>query len=109
MIDTTTFWTVTILLGAGTFLIRFSFLGILGGRNLPEWLLLHLKYVAVAVFPALITPLVLWPPATGGEPDAPRLIAACAAFAAGLRFSAAGAILAGMAVLYFSQYLLTLV
>lgn len=35
MISDTQFWTVTILLGIGTFLIRFSFLGLLGGANCP--------------------------------------------------------------------------
>ncbi|MDH3264650.1 MAG: AzlD domain-containing protein, partial [Paracoccaceae bacterium] len=43
MIAPGVFWTVTILLGVGTFLIRFSFLGILGGRELPEWMRLHLR------------------------------------------------------------------
>ncbi|MGR3757847.1 MAG: AzlD domain-containing protein [Tranquillimonas sp.] len=107
MIGTTAFWTLTVLLGLGTFLIRFSFLGFLGGRRLPDWLMLHLRYVAVAVFPALVTPLVLWPPATGGVPDPARLIAALAAFAAGLRYSVLGAILAGMATLYALQFLLS--
>lgn len=106
MIGTAAFWTLTVLLGLGTFLIRFSFLGFLGRRRLPDWLMLHLRYVAVAVFPALVTPLVLWPPATDGVPDPARLIAALAAFAAGLRFSVLGAILAGMATLYALQFLL---
>jgi len=37
----------------------------------------------VAVIPALVAPLVLWPTATGGEPDATRLAAAAATFAVG--------------------------
>lgn len=106
MIDTTTFWTVTILMAIGTFLIRFSFLGILGGRELPAWLMLHLKYVAVAVFPALITPMVIWPDATGGAIDPARLIAAAAAFLIGWRFSVYGAIFAGMGTLYLMQFIL---
>lgn len=106
MIGDATFWTLTLLLGAGTFLIRFSFLGFLGGRELPGWLLLHLRYVAVAVFPALVVPLVLWPEATGGQTDPVRVLAALAALAVGLRFSVVGAILAGMAALYAGQYLL---
>ena len=87
-----TFWIVTIGLGIGTFLIRFSFLGLMGGRDLPDWALLHLKYVGAAVFPALITPLVLWPEATGGVTDPVRLIAAGAAFVAGMRVSVIAAI-----------------
>ncbi|WP_212523347.1 AzlD domain-containing protein [Actibacterium sp. MT2.3-13A] len=106
MIERDIFWTVTVLLGIGTFLIRFSFLGLMGRRSLPPWALVHLRYVAVAVFPALITPLVLWPPATGGETDPARLMAAGAAFVVGVRFNVIGAIAAGMATLYLSQYLL---
>ncbi|MGC9371257.1 MAG: AzlD domain-containing protein [Paracoccaceae bacterium] len=106
MIERDIFWTVTVLLGIGTFLIRFSFLGLMGRRNLPPWALVHLRYVAVAVFPALITPLVLWPPATGGETDPARLLAAGAAFAVGIRFNVIGAIAAGMATLYAAQFLL---
>lgn len=100
-----TFWTVTIGLGIGTFLIRFSFLGLMGGRALPEWALLHLKYVGAAVFPALITPLVLWPEATGGVTDPVRLIAAAAAFVAGMRVSVIAAIIAGMGTLYALEFL----
>ena len=66
MISQQLFWTVTILLGIGTFLIRFSFLGILGDRGMPDWVMAHLRYTAVAVFPALVTPMVLWPEVTGG-------------------------------------------
>ncbi len=106
MIDTTQFWALTVLLGLGTFLIRFSFLGLLGGRKLPDWALLHLRYTGVAVFPALVTPLVLWPEATGGMPDPIRIIAAIAAFLTGLRGSVIGAILAGMGTLYALQFLI---
>ncbi|MEX5729541.1 branched-subunit amino acid transport protein [Rhodovulum iodosum] len=103
MISDTAFWGLTLGLGVGTFLIRFSFLGILGGRQLPDWALLHLKYVGVAVFPALVTPLVLWPEATGGAFEPARLIAALAALVAGLRTGVVGAILAGMGTLYLLQ------
>ena len=105
MIEDSTFWIVTILLGLGTFLIRFSFLGILGGRELPDWVLLHLKYVGAAMFPALVMPLALWPQATGGEPDPIRMIAALAAFLVGLRFGVISTIITGMGVLYALQYL----
>ena len=78
-----TVWTVIIFLGIGTFLIRFSFLGIIGGRKLPEWALRHLRYVPVAVLPGLIAPMVAWPQATGGEPDPARLLAAAVALLVG--------------------------
>lgn len=106
MISDGGFWTLTILLGVGTFLIRFSFLGLLGGRTLPDWALLHLKYVGVAVFPALVAPLVVWPDATGGQTDPYRLAAAISAFLVGLKFGVIWAIITGMGVLYLLQYLL---
>lgn len=105
MIDTTTFWILTILLGIGTFLIRFSFLGLLGGKTLPDWALLHLKYVGAAVFPALFMPLVIWPEATGGMTDPIRLVAAAAAFLAGLKLGVIWAIAAGMGTLYLLQFI----
>ena len=107
MMSDHTIWTVIVFLGIGTFLIRYSFLGILGGRDLPEWLLRHLRYVPVAVLPGLIAPLVVWPEATGGMPDPARLSAAVAALLIGaLLRSTLGAIFGGMAVLYLVQYLL---
>lgn len=107
MISDADFWLLTILLGLGTFLIRFSFLGIWGGKTLPDWALLHLKYVGVAVFPALVTPLVLWPAATEGQTDPARLLAAVAAFGVGLRFGVIWSIIAGMATLYALQFIFT--
>ncbi|MBY6201907.1 AzlD domain-containing protein [Maritalea mobilis] len=69
-------WGIIAALGAGTFLIRFSFLGLIGDRPLPEWLLRHLRYTPVAILPALVAPLVVWPEATGGQLDPTRLGAA---------------------------------
>ena len=66
-------WTIIVLLGVGTFLIRFSFLGLIGSRKLPEWALRHLRYTPVAVLPGLVAPLVLFPAATDGNPDPARL------------------------------------
>lgn len=105
MIDDRAFWFITICLGIGTYLIRFSFLGLLGGRSLPDWFLVHLKYVGAAIFPAMIVPLVLWPAATGGQTEPSRLLAAIFAFVVGIRFSVLGAIFAGMGSLYLLQAL----
>ena len=104
-IDTATLWTIILSLGVGTFLIRFSFLGLIGNRDLPPWVLRHLRYVAVAVMPALITPLVIWPEATHGETDPSRLSAALVAFVVGVRFnSVVSAVVSGMTTLYAMQY-----
>lgn len=79
-----TIWAVILILGAGTYLIRWSFLGALGDRPVPEWAQRILRYTAVAVLPALIAPQVVWPAATGGRPDPARLLAAGVAVAVGL-------------------------
>jgi branched-subunit amino acid transport protein len=76
-------WIIIVLLGVGTFLIRFSFLGLVGNRELPEWVLRHLRYTAVAILPAMVAPLVLWPAANGGEPDPARLAAAAVTLGVG--------------------------
>ncbi len=100
-------WGIIFALGLGTFLIRFSFLGLLGGRDLPPWLLRHLRYTAVGVMPALIAPLILWPQATGGSPDPARLGAAAAALTVGvLTKNVILSIVAGMATLYGLMFLL---
>lgn len=104
----TQIWLVVLALGLGTFLLRFSFLGLVGGRKLPDWVLRHLRYTAVAVLPALVTPLVAWPAATGGTPDPARLIAACATVAIGvaLRINVVWSILGGALVLYLGLWLI---
>ena len=100
-------WGIIVALGIGTFLIRFSFLGLLGGRELSPWLLRHLRYTAVGVMPALIAPLILWPQATGGTPDPARLAAAAAALAVGVMTkNVILSIVAGMATLYGLMFIL---
>ena len=69
-------WLIITLLGIGTYLIRFSFLGLIGARQMPDWVLRHLRYTPVALLPGLVAPLVAWPEATGGDPDPLRLTAA---------------------------------
>lgn len=107
MIDTSTIWIIIIGLGLGSFALRFSFAGLVGNRQMPEWLLRHLRYTAVAILPALVAPLVVWPAATGGEPDVPRTLAALATIITGLvtkNFFAA--IAAGAATLYGLLYVM---
>ena len=99
--DPATIWTVILGLAVGTFLIRFSFLGLVGDRPLPAWLLRLLRYTPVAVIPGLVAPLVLFPQATGGSPDPARLTAAAVAVAVGLvARNTLWAIVAGAAALY---------
>jgi branched-subunit amino acid transport protein len=101
-----TVWTVIAAMAVGTFLIRFSFIGLIGSRTLPEWVLRHLRYAPVAVIPALVTPLVLFPAAAGGSPDPARLAAAAATLAVGVATrSVLAAILAGIAALYLGLWI----
>ena len=81
------------------------FLGLIGDRPLPAWVLRHLRYTAVAVIPALVAPLVLWPPATGGEIDPARLGAAAVTLAVGLwTKNLLVSVICGVATLYSLLY-----
>lgn len=106
-IETTTLWTIIILLGLGSFGLRFVFTGLIGDRPMPEWILRHLRYTSVAFLPALVAPAVVWPAATGGQLDAPRMIAAVVTVAVGYIWkNALAAIFSGAASLYLALYLL---
>ena len=102
-----TVWLVIGVLGIGTFLIRWSFLGALGNRDMPAWVMRMLRYTPVAVLPALVAPLVVWPAATGGQMDPARMAAAAATVAVGLwTRNMIMAILAGAVTLFGLLYLL---
>lgn len=104
--DDTTIWIVIILLGLGSYGLRFFFIGIVGDRPLPPWLLRHLRYTAVAILPGLVAPLVLWPAATDGSPDPARLAAAAATILVGWKTrNVLAAIFSGAAALYLGMYI----
>ena len=106
MIDNGTLWVVIIGLGVGSFLLRFAFLGFVGDRPLPEWMLRHLRYTAVAVLPALCAPLVVYS-GEGGETEPSRLAAAVVTLVAGaLTRNVFVAIGAGAGTLQDAEYLL---
>ncbi|WP_170772626.1 AzlD domain-containing protein [Ruegeria lacuscaerulensis] len=106
-IDTTTIWIIILGLAVGSFALRFTFIGIVGDRPMPAWLLRHLRYTAVAIVPALIAPLVVWPTATEGQPDVPRMTAAAVTLAVGIvTKNVIAAIFSGAATLYGLLYLL---
>ena len=94
-------WTIIAILGVGTFLIRFSFLGLIGDRPMPSFVLRLLRFTPVAVLPGMVAPLVVWPPATGGALDPIRLCAAIVTVAVGIwTRNVLWAILAGALTLY---------
>lgn len=101
-----TIWLVIIVLGVGTFLLRWSFLGAIGARAIPAWAARALRYTAVAVLPALAAPLVVWPAATGGQPDPARMTAAAVTLIVGLwTRNILAAVVAGMVTLFGMLYL----
>lgn len=94
-------WLIIGLMAVGTFLIRFSFLGLIGDRPMPAFVLRLLRYTPVAVLPGMVAPLVLWPGATGGQTDPVRLIAAAITVLVGIwTRSALWAIGGGVATFY---------
>lgn len=106
MIDRTELWIVIIGLALGSFGLRFVFLGLVGDRAMPPAVMRHLRYTAVSVLPALVMPLVVWPTATGGEPDPVRLAAAAITLAiAMLMRNVLVAMIAGAAVLVLGAWL----
>lgn len=106
--DSVTIWAIIIGLAIGSYALRFVFIGFVGDRPMPPWLLRHLRYTAVAVLPALIAPLVVWPSATEGQPDLPRMSAAAVALVVGvISKNVLAAIFSGAATLYGLLYLLS--
>ena len=94
-------WAIIAILAVGTYLIRFSFLGLIGNRPMPPLVLRLLRYTPVAVLPAMVAPLVLFPAATDGQTDPVRLAAAAAVLVVGWwRKTALSGVLAGIVVLY---------
>lgn len=100
-------WGIILALGIGTYLIRFSFIGLIGDREYPAWILRVLRYTPVAVMPGLVAPLILWPQATDGLTDPARLAAAAATLLVGLLTrNILWAIPAGLITLYAGLYFL---
>ncbi len=79
-----TIWLIIIGLGIGTFVLRFSFLGLIGRKPMPEWVLRLLRYTPVAVIPGLMAPAVLLPNEGEALPDLPTLVAVLVTLAVGL-------------------------
>lgn len=59
MVDMTQFWPATIIIGLGTFLIRYSFILIMDKIVLPDAFHRMLRFIPAAVLSALVVPGVL--------------------------------------------------
>ncbi|HPD90882.1 MAG: AzlD domain-containing protein [Rhodobacter sp.] len=99
-LSSTTVWMVIVVLAAGTFALRFSFLGMIGGRQIPGWALRLLRYTPVAVIPGLMAPQIARPMAETGLPDPTLLGAVAVTLLVGIwRRNAIWAMLSGALVL----------
>jgi len=95
-----TLWIVIVALAIGTFGLRFSFLGLVGRKPLPDWVLRLLRYTPVAVIPGLMAPQVFLPQAGQTIPDPAQLAAVAVTLAVGVwTKNAIWAMLGGAAVL----------
>ncbi len=82
-LSTFTIWSTIIGLGIATYMIRFSFLGLLGDWRPPGWAERMLRYLPMAMMPALAAPMVVFP--SGAEAGDPlRLGCAALAIAVGV-------------------------
>ena len=54
-------WMLFLAIGAGTFLLRLSFIYLFGKVQMPQWLGRALRYVPVTVLAALVTPALTSP------------------------------------------------
>lgn len=52
--DTTQAWLIVLGLAVGTFLIRYSFIGLFANRDMPPWLGRALKLMVPAIFAAIV-------------------------------------------------------
>lgn len=95
-----TIWAIIILLALGTFALRFSFLGLVGRRQMPDWALRLLRYTPMAVIPGLMAPRIFLPAEGATGPDPVLLAAVTVTLALGLwRRNAVWAMLGGAVTL----------
>ncbi len=84
-LGTTQSWLLVIGLAIGTFLIRYSFIGLFANRDMPRWLERALKLMVPAIFAAIVFSGVMM---VGGQVAGPaywpRYAAAIIAFMAAI-------------------------
>lgn len=80
-------WGVVLGLGLGTFLIRYSFIGLFANRDMPTWLSHGLRLIVPAIFAAIVASgVAIQAGAFAGWAYWPRYVAALVALAVALRF-----------------------
>lgn len=106
--DPVVLWSAILLMGLGTFALRWSFIGWVNRFEEPAWLRRLLKFVPVSVMAGLVVAGLLSSGAfDGGKPLNPRLLAALvAAVVAIWAKSLLLTISLGMVSLWIFQYFL---
>jgi branched-subunit amino acid transport protein len=108
--DSTQSWIVVLGLALGTFLIRYSFIGLFADRDMPAWLVHSLKLMVPAIFAAIVfSGVVMVGGQVAGPTHWPRYAAAAVAFCAAVasRGSMLVTVLAGMAALHGLPWLVS--
>lgn len=96
-------WAVVLGLGVGTFLIRYSFIGLFARRDMPPWLLHALRLIVPAIFGAIVASgVAVVGGQTVGLSEWPRFAAAAIALAVAVRWrgNLLVTLAAGMAALH---------
>ncbi len=96
-------WAVVLALGFGTFLIRYSFIGLFANRDMPPWLSHGLQLIVPAIFAAIVASgLAISGGEFGGLALWPRYAAALLALIVALRFKGniLLTVISGMAALH---------
>jgi len=96
-------WGVVLALGVGTFLIRYSFIGLFANRDFPSWLSDGLKLIVPAIFAAIVASgVAITAGQFGGWALWPRYVSAALALLVAWRFkgNVLLTIISGMAALH---------
>ena len=96
-------WLAVLGLALGTFLIRYSFIGLFANRDMPPWLEHGLRLIVPAIFAAIVASgVAVVGGQTAGWEHWPRYAAALLALAVAVRFhgSVPLTLVSGMAALH---------
>jgi branched-subunit amino acid transport protein len=96
-------WLVVLGLALGTFLIRYSFIGLFARRDMPHWLENALKLMVPAIFAAIVfTGVVMVGGQVGGLSNWPKYAAALVALGVAVKTNGntLWTVVAGMASLH---------
>jgi branched-subunit amino acid transport protein len=105
-------WGIVLGLALGTFLIRYSFIGLFANRDIPPWLEHGLRFMVPAIFAAIVASgVVMSTGHVGGLAQWPRYAAALVALGFAIRFKGniVWTVSSGMLALHGLPWLLALV